>query len=194
MVDGEIDEPLRAAMRAVLREHGWSRTTTERLAAAAGLSRVTLHRRGVRREALLEALANEAERACRDALWPSLVADAPAATRLEQALEALCDATEAHLDVLLALQDAARDALFHADRPGEVETRDAFVAPLARLLRDGALDGTLRSGRDPEEQAMVLFNALAATYLHLRSGHRWSPERARRGTIALLLDGLRPSS
>jgi hypothetical protein len=64
-----------------------------------------------------------------------------------------------------------------------------FVDPLHRLLLDGAIDGTLQAD-DPREMATVLYNAVGHTYRHLRSGHGWSPTRARAGVLRLVLDGL----
>jgi len=174
--------------RAALRHHGWAGATLERIARAAGRSRVTLHRRGVTKDAILDALVARAVTAYRDALWPALTAPGSAAERMEAALVALCECAEEWLDVLLALQ-ARSDAVFHEDAEGETLTRTAFTEPFERLLRDGAADGTLRA-RDPEETATVLFNLAGWTYVHLRTGHRWAPERARRATVDLALHGL----
>jgi len=174
--------------RAALRRHGWAGATLERIARAAGRSRVTLHRRGVTKDAILDALVARAVSAYRDALWPALTAPGSAAERMEAALVALCECAEEWLDVLLALQ-ARSDAVFHEDAEGETLTRTAFTEPFERLLRDGAADGTLRA-RDPEETATVLFNLAGWTYVHLRTGHRWAPERARRATVDLALHGL----
>ena len=125
----------------------------------------------------------DAERA---ALWPALTAQGDAATRLRLALEAECTVTEEHLEVLEALDAAARDELFH-DEQGL--TRAEFVEPLRRLLADGAQDGTLRSA-DPQEDATVLFNLTGRTYRHLRTGHGWPPRRARDGVLRIVLDGV----
>jgi len=187
-----IDPALLEAGRRALRAHGWAATTAERIAAEAGISRVTLHRRGIRRDDVLAALAALAVAAYREALWPALVAEGSGRSRLELALQATLTVAEEHLDVLVALQ-AASDAVFHAlEAPaGEpVATRSDFTDPLERLLRDGARDGTLRPVEDPRETATVVFNAVGFTYLHLRTGHQWPPERAARGTLDLALRGL----
>jgi AcrR family transcriptional regulator len=189
-----IDAAVLDAARRVIRERGWAGTTAERIAAEAGISRVTLHRRGIKREDVLAALSEMAIGAYRDAMWPILVADGSAAERLREALETICHVAETHLDVLVAAQ-AASDAIFHDatadDRPAP--TRSAFTEPLERLLRDGAADGTLRQIDDPLETATVLFNAAGWTYLHLRTGHRWPPGRSRDQIVSLLADGLRPA-
>jgi len=69
-------------------------------------------------------------------------------------------------------------------------TRDAFTEPLERLLRDGVAEGSVGAIEDPAESATVLFNLVAWTYIHLRSGHRWKPERAQAATLAVALHGV----
>lgn len=183
-----IDPALLEAGRRAFAQHGYRGATVERIAREAGLSRVTLHRRGVGRDAILAALAQRASDEYRRALWPALTAAGPGRDRLQQALEALCGSAEANLDILLALQ-AQSDAIFHEDSDGEALTRSVFTEPLERLLRDGAADGSLREV-DFVETATVLFNAVGWTYVHLRSGHRWTAKRARRATVDLALNGL----
>ena len=65
-----------------------------------------------------------------------------------------------------------------------------MTEPVERLLRDGAADGSLQAVDDPAETATVLFNLVGWTYRHLRRGHGWEPERARRGVLTIALDGL----
>lgn len=171
-------EALRRA-RELIERDGWQAATMERLAGALGVSRMTLHRRGVRREDVLAALGRLLEDDYRRALSPALDAPGSGAERLGAALRGLCDVTEANMALLAALDSPERDAIFH--EPGEQAlTQEAFTAPLQQLLRDGAADGTLALDErdDPEETATVLFNLLAWTYRHLRLGHRWPPERA----------------
>jgi AcrR family transcriptional regulator len=182
------DERVLAGARKALAKHGWPGVTLERIAEEAGVSRVTLHRRGVSKDALLGRLAERAIEEYRAALWPALTGPGDAAGRLEQALEALCDVAEANLALLLALGTAS-DAVFH--EPGEEAlTRAPFTEPLERLLRDGVADGTLDAA-DPVESATVLFNLVGWTYIHLRTGHGWPPERARSATLGVALDGVR---
>ena len=70
--------------------------------------------------------------------------------------------------------------------------RDPFVAPFAKLLADGAADGTLASVPDPVETATVLFNAAGWAYVQLRHSQRWPADRARDGVLALVMAGLEP--
>lgn len=179
---------LDAAQRAMNR-HGWRETTIERIAAEAGVSRVTLHRRGLGKEQILAMLAERSVELYREAIWPALTASGSARVRLQSALEVICGLAEANLNLLLALDAAANASVFHESAEPETLTRSVFTEPLERLLRDGAADGTLRA-TDPEETATVLFNLVGWTYVHLRSGHGWNPERAQAGTLDLALKGL----
>jgi AcrR family transcriptional regulator len=178
---------LRAA-RDVFERHGYGGATIERIAAAAGVSRVTLHRRGLTKDALLGELVAGATEDYRRAMWPVLTGPGTGAERLVLAFDALCAAAEEHLALLVALR-AQTDAVFHATGQKEVLTRTVFTEPFERLLRDGAADGSLRDV-DPRETATALFNLVGWTYVHLRTGHGFTPRRARRATLDPVLHGL----
>jgi AcrR family transcriptional regulator len=187
MTTAALEADLLAAGRRAFAHHGFAGATMERIAAEAGVSRVTLHRRGVTKEAILAALVERAVDDYRAAMWPALTALGSGRDRLEAALDALVDQTEANLDLLLALRSQT-DRVFH--NPGEEAlTRDVFTQPLERLLADGAADGSLRE-LDAAEAGTVLFNQVGWTYVHLRTGHRWHPERAKRAVLDLALRGV----
>ena len=181
--DGSLIE---AARRAFAR-FGYAGATLERIAEEAGVNRVTLHRRGVSKDGLLAELTARAIEDYRRAMWPALTATGSGAERLRAALEALCAMAEEHMALLLAVR-AQSDGVFHRDEE-EAMTRTVFTEPLERILHDGAADGSLRA-EDPAESATVLFNLVGWTYVHLRSGHGWNPDRARRGTLDPVLHGL----
>ena len=185
-VDGDND--LVDAGRRALRRWGYHGATVERIADEAGVSRVTLHRRGVTKDTIVAELAARGIEHYRATMWPALTASGSAAERLRAALHALCEATEANLELLVALR-AQTDAVFHDEGEDEAMTRDVFTGPLERLLRDGAIDGSLRDV-DPHETATVLFNLVGWTYVHLRTGHGWPPERATAGLVDLALNGV----
>jgi AcrR family transcriptional regulator len=176
------------AARRALERHGYAGATLERIAAEAGISRVTLHRRGVTKEGLLAELVARATEDYRAAMWPALTSNASGAERIVQALEALCAAAERNMALLLALR-AQSDRIFHRDDSEEALTRTVFTEPLEKLLRDGIADGSLREV-DPVEMATVLFNLVGWTYIHLRTGHGWNPERAVRATLDPVLQGM----
>lgn len=181
------DVDLLDAAKRVFAAHGYAGATLERLAAEAGVNRATLHRRGIDKDWLLAQLAERGTEDYRQLIWPALTGTGSGAVRLRLALEALCDSTEANLEMLVALSGRT-EGIFHRDEP-EPLTRDVFTDPLARILQDGGADGSLRSV-DVAQTATVLFNMVGWTYMHLRTGHDWSAERTRVATLDPLLDGL----
>lgn len=187
-----MNEPLLDAGRRALRRHGWQGLTAERIAQEAGISRVTLHRRGIRKEDILAMLTNRAIEHYRAALWPALTAPGSGRERLEQALRALCDSAEENLELLIALRSQT-DTIFHEQQPDEVMTRTVFTEPIERVLRDGISDGSVRNV-DPVETATLLFNLVGWTYIHLRTGHRWAPPHARERTVEIALYGVASGS
>ena len=183
----KLDDGVLEAGRSALRKYGYAGTTAERLAQEAGVSRVTLHRRGITRDLVIAALVERSTERYRAALWPALTGSGNAGERLEAALNALCDAAEADLELLVALR-AQSDGVFH-ESGDEVLTRDVFTDPLVRMLRDGAEDGSLRAV-DAMETATALFNMVGWTYVHLRTGHGWTARRARKSCVDLALHGV----
>ena len=182
-----LDDNVLDGGRRALQRYGYAGATLERIASEAGITRVTLHRRGVTKDAILAELAERGAEAYRAALWPALTAPGSARERMELALKALCESAEENLELLVALR-AQSDAVFHSDGDEQL-TRSVFTEPLERLLRDGEADGTLRV-LDPVEAATVLFNQVGWTYVHLRTGHSWKPARARRACVDMALHGL----
>lgn len=179
----DFEARLQKAAMAVLTEHGLSGMTLLRVAEALGGSRMTLHRRGISRDNIIERLALVAAQEYQQAIWPALTGAGAADQRLEQALRATCEVADRHAKLLIGLY-ADDGGIFHdveAAQPDEhdaaVATRAVFVEPLARLLRDGQRDGTLGC-EDPDEMATVLFNQVGWTYLALRQGQRWPQQRA----------------
>lgn len=186
----DIDPGLVDRIRDGLGEREWSTLTVAELADAAGLSRMTLHRRGLTKDAVLDQLGRRLQDEYRVALVDVLTADGPARDRLGEALEALCVVDERYLGVLAALTGRL-DPVFHESGPPghPVLTRAGFTDGLRRLLEDARREGTVAVD-DPELVATLLFNAVGHTYRHMRTGHRWSPEDARRRVVALVMDGV----
>jgi AcrR family transcriptional regulator len=184
----EVPPHIVDAARHVLAQDGLAAATLERISAAAGVSRMTLHRRGVSKNDIMRAIAERLESDYRDAMWPALVSKGTGEQRLRRALDSLCRVTEENLELLGALSSASRDAIYHESGSGAL-TRKVFVEPLERLLLDGAADGSLAKV-DAEETATVVFNVVGHTYTHLRLAHRWAAARARAGVLAVVLDGV----
>ncbi len=178
-----IDASLLDAAITALQDVGWQGLTLERIATAAGISRVTLWRQGVTLEQIIEGLLMRLTADYRAMLWPILTAEGTGCDRLKAALRALCNVADLHLPLLVAT-----DTIFHE---AHILTRTDFIEPLARLLRDGMSDGSIRAV-DYREMASVLFNTVCWTYVHLRAKHQWTPERVQSLLLELVLEGLTP--
>jgi AcrR family transcriptional regulator len=183
-----VDTRILEGARLAAGKYGWEGATLERIAEEAGMSRMTLHRHGATREAIFEGLRAQFETAYRERLWPSLTADGDARERLAGALAELCSISEDNLELLEALGRRA-DSIFHEPGEGSVDTREPFTEAVARLLRDGSVDGSLGSAA-PDDDATVLVNLVGHTYRHLRLGHRWPVKRARDSVVRLALGGV----
>jgi AcrR family transcriptional regulator len=177
--------------RRAIEAGGWQAATLTRIAEEAGLSRMTLHRRGLGREEIFALLARDYEDAFRAALWPAVTARGTGAERLEATLVAVCEVTEDHLAFLSALDEESDKRFFH-ESDGEVRSREGYINPIERLLEDGIADGSIRPV-EVEETATVLVNAVDRTYRHLRRAHDWDTERSREVLIELVLRGLLPT-
>jgi AcrR family transcriptional regulator len=186
--DTQLEPARLQQLRDRLRDRDWREVTTEELARAAGLSRMTLHRRGLAKAGILAQLGALLEAEHREAAFAALVLRAPARIRLEQALRGMCKVNERYLGILDALGPAMA-VVFHEPGDGPVMTRASFTEALRRIVEDGLADGTVGAD-DPEETATLLFNAVSHTYRHMRTGHRWPPDRAREQVVALVLDGV----
>src|SRR5438045_7128323 len=87
----QVDEDLRRATIAVLRERGWDGLTLERVALAAGRARSTLWRQGLTVPHLISALIGELAADFRETMFPVLTAAGSGRDRLEAGLVALCE-------------------------------------------------------------------------------------------------------
>lgn len=190
LVENTEQRVVEGARRAIA-AGGWQGATLTRIADEAGVSRMTLHRRGLGREEIFALLARDYEDAFRAALWPAVTGRGTGAERLEQMLDAVCEVTEDHLSFLVALDEESDRRFFH-ESAEEVRSREGYINPIERLLADGIADGSIRDV-DVEETATVLVNAVDRTYRHLRRAHGWDPARSRRVLVALMLRGLLPT-
>ena len=178
-----VDDELRRATIAVLREQGWDGLTLERVAQASGRARSTLWRQGLTLEALVASLVGELAADFRSSMFPILTTHGSGRDRLERGLVALCELLDRHLPLMLATDEA-----FHQDTaPGQPPD---YLHPFIQFLREGEADGSLAPGDDVVEAADVAFNAVAWTYVHLRGRHGWPAERAKTRVVGVVLDGL----
>jgi hypothetical protein len=168
----------------------WSELGMEELASAAGLSRMTLHRRGVSREQIRGSLASLLAGEYQAAAAPALASLARAPERLALALGSVCEVDERYLGLIDGLgEDLA--AIYHEPGDGEVLTQMPFTDALRRILQDGIQEGSLAVSGDLDEAATLLFNATGWTYRHMRSGHHWDASKAQVQVVRLLVAGMR---
>jgi AcrR family transcriptional regulator len=186
-----VSRTVLAAARRLAERNALAGASMADIAREAGITRVTLYRRGETRSTIVSALRDELVREERARLLPILADEGDARERLERMLAGLCAITDARAGLLSGLDDAALNAIYH-EEGGEALTRPEFAAPFARLLRDGRLDGSLRAFADPDEAATVLYTQVSYTYQHLRREHGWPAERVTAAVLDLALGGLRP--
>ena len=183
------------AVNTVVEERGLAGTTAELVAAAAGINRTTLYRKGFTRERLLAEAAAASARDFEAATLAPLTAAGSAHDRMLLLLDALYELADQHLGLLAGLYDGP-SAIFHlgldADDP-TVLTRFEYTAPFERLLTDGNTDGTLTSD-DPRIDAELIFNTAGWTYVHFRRSHGWTAETARPAVTRITLGAFLPSS
>jgi AcrR family transcriptional regulator len=186
-----LEEERVRQIRDELGHRAWHELALDELARSAGLSRMTLHRRGITREDILAALAEMLEREHQEAALPALSSLAPAPERLAMALRSACEIDERYLGLMEALHGQLPE-IYHEPGDGEVLTRGPFIDALKRILQDGVTEGTLAVTEDLDETATLLFNATAWTYREMRNGHRWPPQKAQDRVVHLLIAGMRP--
>jgi AcrR family transcriptional regulator len=185
----EIEDQLLDAAARVMDRDGLAGLSISAIAEEAGLSRVTLHRRGARLDDYLIAVLGRASDDLRASLWPVLTSSGTAEARLREALEILCEVCERHTGVMTAMYSTPARPL--PDEPGRTTSME-FIEPFERLLRDGRLDGSLVCD-DPVPEATLVANAVAWTYLHMRQAHRWDAETASTRVVRLAIAHLLPS-
>ncbi len=174
------------AVARILERDGLSGLSISAVANEARLSRVTLHRRGASLDDFIVAVLRRASDDLQRSLWPVLTAGDDGRTRLGAALRVLCEVCERHAGVMAAMYGVVARPI--PGRPGRTTSLE-FIEPFERLLRDGQLDGSLTSAY-PRDDATLIANSVAWTYLHMRRAHGWPVEKATTKVIALATAGL----
>lgn len=178
-----IDPELLAATGRILNQKGIGGLSLTAIADEAGVSRVTLHRRGVTIEDCVVGVLGRVNDDLQTALWPVLTSSQPALSRLRTALLALCGVAEANAGIMSSLFAVAGRPL--PENP-ERTTAGRFAEAFERILRDGNLDGSLLS-EDPSADATLLVNIVGWTYIQMRTAHGWDAERVIDQIIPLAL-------
>lgn len=174
------DQVLDAADRIIERE-GLRGLSLSSIADEAGISRVTLHRRGISVNDCLVGVLVRASDDLRTSLWPVATGSGDAAERLEMGLRVLCEVAERHGGVVV--QFFGQPNLPIPGRPGRTTSLE-FIELFERLLRDGMTDGSL-SVTDPAREATLIANSVFWTYLQMTRAHGWPPDEAAGRAIAM---------
>lgn len=171
-------------------ERGVDETKMEDVAQATGVPKATLYYYFAGKEELLAHLLADALQAISDAVHVALDGPGVAADRLRGVVAAQVDVMNDHPAVCRALLSE----LGRAGRIPEIAEAiaDAYYRPVARVLAEGAADGSLRPVDDHDDALMAVFGAVTIMGLHhLVRGER-IPAAAVERVTDLLMRGLGP--
>jgi AcrR family transcriptional regulator len=182
----EFDDRVLGAVERVLTRTGMTGLTLSAVAEEANVSRVTLHRWGATIDDLLVAVIVRVVEDARGSLWPVLTGPGDAASRLREGFETLCAVCERNAGVMGAMYGVPPRPL--PGRPGRTTSLE-LIEPFERLLRDGVLDGSLRSA-DPTRDATLVVNTAIWAYLHMRRAHRWPRAEVSARVVGLVMADL----
>jgi AcrR family transcriptional regulator len=174
------DQVLDAVDRIIERE-GRRGVSLSSIADEAGISRVTLHRRGISVADCLVGVLVRASDDLRASLWPVATGSGDAASRLDAGLRVLCQVAERHAGVVV--QFFGEPKLPIPGKPGRTTSLE-FIELFERLLRDGMADGSLTVS-DPVREATLIANTVFWIYLHMTRAHGWPPAEATDRAIAM---------
>ena len=181
------DDQVLDAVDRIIERAGLRGLTLSSIADEAGISRVTLHRRGISVADCLVGVLVRASDDLRASLWPVATGSGDAASRLETGLSVLCEVAERHAGVVI--QFFGEPNLPIPGRPGRTTSLE-FIELFERLLRDGVVDGTL-SVTDPAREATLIANTVFWIYLHMTRAHRWPSDEATERAIAMATANVR---
>ena len=184
-----LDPALVDAAAAVLDEGGIHALTLTEIAARAGVSRVTVHRRGAGLDEYIVAVLARASDDLRRSLWPVMTSQGRAIDRLASALSILSQVCERHSGIMVAMFGVPARPL--PDRPDRTTSLE-FIEPFAKLIADGVADDSIVCD-DPLQDATLTANTVAWSYLHMRRAHGWRTDDAAGRVVELALGHLTPT-
>ncbi|RKS76603.1 TetR family transcriptional regulator [Actinomadura pelletieri DSM 43383] len=165
------------ALAAALAAHPAASMTE--LAAAAGMSRATLHRRFPSRDALIAKVAEEAVAAATDAVRVAALDEGTALEACERLVTALVP-LGSRFAVLL------REGVWVDELPTVAPGLAAMEQAVETLIRRGRTSGELRSDLPARYQTRLLLNAVFTAWEAVRDGDLGSREAPAATTAALL--------
>jgi AcrR family transcriptional regulator len=175
------DERVLDAVDRIIERDGLRGLSISSIADEAGISRVTMHRRGISVADCLVGVLVRASDDLRASLWPVATGSGDAAGRLDVGLRVLCEVAERHAGVVIRF--FGEPNLPIPGRPGRTTSLE-FIELFERLLRDGVADGTL-SVIDPAREATLIANTVFWIYLHMTRAHGWPSDEATERAIAM---------
>jgi TetR/AcrR family transcriptional regulator len=173
-------------------ERGVDSTKIEEVAAATGVPKATLYYYFSGKEEILAFLFQDTLHYMADQVRLAAEQDGTAAERL-------VGVVSAQLTVMGEQPSVCRALLGELGRAGRMPAiaeaiRDAYHAPVVKLLREGATDGSLADVVDVDAAALIIFGAVTVTGLsQLVDGDSIAVGEASRALAKVLLDGLRGS-
>ncbi|WKG03949.1 TetR/AcrR family transcriptional regulator [Mycolicibacterium sp. HK-90] len=171
---------------------GLEKTKIEDIATASGVPKATLYYYFKGKDDILAFLFRDAL----DALARDVAAAADAPGPGRDRLAAVVQAQVAHTMNRPATAQALVGDLGRAIRLPELASavQEAFYDPIARVLRAGSEDGSLRSLADPQSAAITVFGAIMMTaVLHNVINSGKTHDEVAREVMHLMLTGLAPS-
>ena len=169
------------AVDRIIERGGLQALSLSSIADEAGISRVTLHRRGISVDDCLVGVLARASDDLRTSLWPVATGSGDAAERLDLGLRVLCEVAERHAGVVV--QFFGQPNLPIPGKPGRTTSLE-FVELFERLLRDGTADGSL-SVTDHGREATLVANSVFWIYLQMTRAHGWPPGEATERAIEM---------
>lgn len=173
----------------LIAERGLADTKIEDLAEATGIPKATLYYYFTGKEEILVFLLRDLLVLVTDAVAIALESEGLAADRLAAVVRAHVDVMAESPSVALALiSDLGRAARM----PELAEALVcAYYAPVERLLREGAEDGSLRAVDDPAAASMAIFGSAAVAALHhLMAGADLDADRLAAQVTEFVLHGV----
>lgn len=186
-----IPKPMAAKVMAAAQlfaERGLDGAKMSDIAAATGIPRATLYYHFEGKEAVFSYMHTIVFEAFEEAVGAALKGPGNAAERLSRVIRAQIDIYAAHPLALQALQlDLGRAA-----RRPEITERSArtYVRPVAKLLEEGVIDGSLRKVAKPRAVAAALLGSITIAAETLSSTDEHAVSELHHTLMSLFLRGL----
>lgn len=173
-------------------ERGLDQAKMEDVAEATGVPKATLYYYFAGKEQILAHLLGDTLHVMADAVAVALDEPGSGADRLRAVIDA-------QLTVMGEQPAVCRALISELGRAGRIPEiaaaiEAAYYTPVARVLTEGAADGSLRVVESTSEAVMVIFGSVTITGLHCLVRDEGIPVEAASRIVALLMHGLAEES